>query len=123
MGSLFQTIYATDAAELRILGNLGYDAITLGNHEFDFRQSGLTEMLTNALLSEDTLPPIVLANYFPHKEGDEDFTESDAAAWQAYEDYRIRDYIMIEKEGIRFAVFGIFGEESNEDAPISGMDF
>ena len=123
MGSLFQTIYATDAAELRILGNLGYDAVTLGNHEFDFRQSGLTEMLTNALLSEDALPPIVLSNYFPHKEGDEGFTESDAAAWQAYEDYGIRDYIMIEKEGVRFAVFGIFGEESHEDAPMSGMVF
>ena len=123
MGSLFQTIYATDAAELRILGDLGYDAVTLGNHEFDFRQSGLTEMLTNALRSEDTLPPIVLANYFPHKEGDEDFTESDAAAWQAYEDYGIRDYIMIEKEGVRFAVFGIFGEEADEDAPMSGMVF
>lgn len=80
-------------------------------------------MLTNALLSEDALPPIVLSNYFPHKEGDEGFTESDAAAWQAYEDYGIRDYIMIEKEGVRFAVFGIFGEESHEDAPMSGMVF
>lgn len=123
MGSLFQTIYATDAAELRILGNLGYDAVTLGNHEFDFRQSGLTEMLTNALRSGDKLPPIVLSNYFPHKEGDDSFTESDSAAWKAYEDYGIRDYIMIEKEGVRFAVFGIFGEESHEDAPMSGMVF
>lgn len=30
---------------------------------------------------------------------------------------------MIEKEGVRFAVFGIFGEESHEDAPMSGMVF
>ena len=35
MGSLFQTAYATDALELRMMGAMGYDAVTLGNHEFD----------------------------------------------------------------------------------------
>ena len=39
MGSLFQTVYATDAPELRALGAMGYDAVTLGNHEFDYRQT------------------------------------------------------------------------------------
>ena len=37
MGSLFQTAYSTDAGELRMLGALGYDAVTLGNHEYDYR--------------------------------------------------------------------------------------
>ena len=32
MGSLFQTIYTTDAPELRALGAMGYDVTTLGNH-------------------------------------------------------------------------------------------
>ena len=41
MGSLFQTIYTTDAPELRALGAMGYDVTTLGNHEFDYRQQGL----------------------------------------------------------------------------------
>ena len=41
MGSLFQTIYATEAPELRALGAMGYDATTLGNHEFDYRARGL----------------------------------------------------------------------------------
>ena len=35
MGTLFQTIYTKEAPELRLLGLLGYDATTLGNHEFD----------------------------------------------------------------------------------------
>lgn len=123
MGSLFQTIYATDAAELRILGTLGYDAITFGNHEFDFRQSGIVSMLEAAVNSGDVLPPLVQANYMPHREGDEGYTETDAAAWKAYEDYGVRDYVMIEKEGVRFAVFGVLGEEADEDAPMSGMVF
>ena len=35
MGTLFQTIFETQAAELTMLGRLGYDATTFGNHEFD----------------------------------------------------------------------------------------
>ena len=41
MGTLVQTIFHTDAAELRMLGFLGCDVTTLGNHEFDYRSSGL----------------------------------------------------------------------------------
>ena len=36
MGSLFQTCFATDALELRLMGQMGFDATTLGNHEFDY---------------------------------------------------------------------------------------
>ena len=32
IGSLIQTLYTTQAAELRTMGALGYDAATLGNH-------------------------------------------------------------------------------------------
>ena len=123
MGSLFQAIYASDAAELRILGEMGYDAVTLGNHEFDFRQSGFNEMLTSAINSEDELPPIVVANYYPHKEGEEGYTAEDEISRKAYEAYGICDYVMIEKGGVRFAVFGIMGHEAHEDAPMSGMKF
>ena len=116
MGSFFQTIYATDAAELRILGDLGYDATTLGNHEFDFRQSGLIDMLNNAVAKAgDQRVPIVLGNYYPP----EDATE----AWDAYRNYGIKDYTMIEKDGVRFAVFGIIGNDAQSNAPMSGMVF
>ena len=41
MGTLIQTVYETEAAELRMLGYLGYDVTTLGNHEYDYRSKGL----------------------------------------------------------------------------------
>ena len=41
MGTLYQTIFTTDAPELRLMGKLGIDVTTLGNHEFDFRATGL----------------------------------------------------------------------------------
>ena len=37
MGTLIQTVYTTEATELRMLGYLGCDVTTFGNHEFDYR--------------------------------------------------------------------------------------
>lgn len=48
MGTPYQTISMTDAGELYMMGQVGYDATTLGNHEFDYRSQGLAEMLTSA---------------------------------------------------------------------------
>ena len=45
MGTLIQTVYDTEAAELRMLGYLGYDVTTFGNHEYDYRSKGLANML------------------------------------------------------------------------------
>ena len=61
MGSLFQTAYATAALELRMMGAMGYDATTFGNHEYDYLSSGLTAMLNAALESGDPLPALWMA--------------------------------------------------------------
>ena len=121
MGSLFQTIYSEEAAELRILGNLGFDVTTFGNHEFDFRQSGFADMLNNAKASGDVLPEIVIANYKPHSEGEEGYEKSDKEAKEAMENYGVKEYTVVEKDDVRFAVFGIIGEDSDSNAPMSGM--
>ncbi len=56
MGTLFQTVYEEEASELRMLGYLGYDATTFGNHEFDYRSKGLAQMLDTAAASGDVVP-------------------------------------------------------------------
>ena len=95
MGSLFQTIYSTDAPELRALGAMGYDVTTFGNHEFDYRAEGLADMLSAARESGDPLPAIVCANYKP--------PEADTRSRQAWEDYGVTDYTVIERGGINTA--------------------
>lgn len=115
MGSLFQTIYATEAPELRALGAMGYDATTLGNHEFDYRARGLAEMLNAAVDSGDPVPPIVQANYKP--------PEEDADTWAAWDRYGIGDYLILERGGVRYGIFGLMGEEADSNAPMSGMEF
>ncbi len=67
MGSLFQTAYPSAAIELRMMGAMGFDATTFGNHEYDYLQSGLKSMLNAAVDSGDPLPALVCANYLPPK--------------------------------------------------------
>ncbi|HIT70105.1 MAG TPA: bifunctional metallophosphatase/5'-nucleotidase [Candidatus Aphodomonas merdavium] len=121
MGSLFHTVYAQEGLELRSLGAMGYDAATFGNHEYDFRKAGLAQMLQSAAASGDALPQLVIANYLPNPEGSTAYTEEDAACWEAFSAVGVKEYTVIEKEGVRFAVFGIIGEEADTDAPLSGM--
>ncbi len=120
MGSLFQTAFATSALELRIMGEMGYDATTFGNHEYDYLQSGLKSMLNAATESGDPLPQLVCANYLPPREGQDGY---DAELWEAYNEYGVKEYIIIEREGVYFAIFGIFGEDADDCAPNSGMVF
>lgn len=118
MGSLFQTVYATDAPELRALGAMGYDVTTFGNHEFDYRPQGLANMLTAAQASGDTLPAIVQANYKTPKDPSDPGAQ---ALMKAMENYPVTDYTVIERDGMKIAVFGVMGVDSDECAPMSGM--
>ena len=56
-GSLVQTLSTTRAAELVTLGAMGYDAVTVGNHEFDNGPLGFGEMLTAAEEGARPCPP------------------------------------------------------------------
>ncbi len=115
MGTLFQTIFTSQAHELRLMGAMGYDVTTLGNHEFDCRASGLNEMFASAVASGERLPALVQANYHPPK--------SDTESWTIWRTYGISDYAIVERSGLRVAVFGLLGEDADDCAPMSGMEF
>ncbi len=122
MGSLFQTAYPTSAIELRMMGAMGYDATTFGNHEFDYLPKGLAAMLNTAANSAEPVPAIVDANYLPPKEGENGFDEDAALVWEALETYGVTDYTLIRRgDGIPYAVFGLTGYDSDACAPNSGM--
>ena len=121
MGSLFQTAYATSALELRIMGAMGYDVTTFGNHEYDYQASGLADMLQAALDSGDPLPAIVEANYLPPRQGEAGYDGQAQAVWDAFADYGVSDYVLLEREDVWYAVFGIIGVDADTTAPMSGM--
>lgn len=118
MGSLFQTAFATSAIELRVMGQMGYDVTTFGNHEFDYLPQGLMSMLNVAADCGEYVPQIVDANYLP----DENTELCDADEYQAaLDNYGVKSYTIIERGGVYFAVFGLTGFDSDECAPNSGM--
>ena len=122
MGSLFQTAYTTSASELRMMGAMGYDATTLGNHEFDYLPAGFAAMLNTAASCGDPVPAIFEANYLPDEAGSEGYDENDALVWEAFENYGVEtEYSILERGGIYYVIFGLFGVDSDACAPNSGM--
>lgn len=124
MGTLYQTIYETHAAELTMLGRLEVDAVTFGNHEFDYRAKGVSNMLHSALKNAEedetlTLPRFLIANI----DWEKNHSEDNQLIQEALEDYGSSDYAVIEREGIRIGVYGVVGEDAEVCAPESGIDF
>lgn len=123
MGTPYQTIYQTDAPELRIMGAMGYDVTTFGNHEYDYRPAGLSGSLRAALLSGDPLPQIVQSNVTFKADENGNLTESLAELQQAMRDYGVKDYTILEKNGIKIGIFGVMGKESISTAPMAEVTF
>lgn len=123
MGTLVQTIFHTDAAELRMLGALGCDVTTLGNHEFDYRSAGLAGMLHAAADSGDTVPAMVLCNIDWTAMEEAGLTEEQRMLREAFEAYGMRDYVVVTKGDVKIAVLGIFGEDSLACAPTCVLQF
>ena len=121
MGSLFQTAFATSAIELRMMGAMGYDATTFGNHEFDYLPAGLASMLNTAASCGEYVPAIVDANYLPPEEGEVGYGETAEMVWAALENYGVQDYIILERGGVYYVLFGLTGFDSDDCAPNSGM--
>ncbi|HHT61518.1 MAG: metallophosphoesterase [Paludibacteraceae bacterium] len=72
--------------EVEAYNEMGYDAITLGNHEFDNGVDGLAKMLKNAQFS------VVCSNY--------DATNTVLAN-------RLKKYLIIEKGGLKIGIIGL----------------
>ena len=121
MGTVFQSICSTDAPELRIMGQMGYDVTTFGNHEFDFRDSGLANQLLAAKNSGDRLPQIVTSNIgFP---AENQMTKPLTDLKNAMTAYGVKEYAILERDGIRIGIFGLIGKDAGEFSPMTNVTF
>ena len=123
MGTLIQVIFEDEASEIRMLGSLGMDATTLGNHEFDYKATGLANMLNNAIASNDVLPPMVLCNVDWEGMENNGLTKDQSLLQEAFKNYGVKDYIMLEKNGVNIAVTGVFGIDALACVPNCPLDF
>ena len=115
MGTLFHTLARETGSELQLLSELGYDAVTLGNHEFDFRPAGLAAMISAAHQAKgDALVPMLASNMrFSAEDSGDDSLQAHAEAG------RILSYRLIERGGIRFGVFGLLGNDAVAVSPMT----
>lgn len=86
-GTPYFTIFKGDV-EIELMNALGYDAVCLGNHEFDNGQQELARRIDNAKF------PFVCANY-DFKAG-----ESPLAG-------KVKPYTIIEREGKKIGIIGV----------------
>lgn len=117
MGTLVQVVYEEEASELRMLGELGIVATTLGNHEFDYKAEGLATMLNTAVSSGDMLPAMVVCNVDWETMKEQGLTDYQKALQTAFENYGVTDYIVVKKGDVNIAITGVFGEDSLDCVP------
>ena len=111
MGSIFHALESKSGFELPLMDEMGYNAVGLGNHEFDFGVETLSKIIKSSL-SNHTIPPILLSNIeFSAESGTDDELES------LYHQSVIRDYCIIERKGLRIGLFGILGYDAASVTP------
>lgn len=123
MGTLVQAIFSSESAELRMLGSLGCEATTLGNHEFDYRSKGLAGALNAAIDSGEPVPAMVLCNIDWETMEAEGLTADQQLLKDAFEHYGARDYIVVDKGGVKIAILGVFGADALACAPTCVLKF
>jgi 5'-nucleotidase/UDP-sugar diphosphatase len=106
MGTAFAAASRETGGELQLMGRMGYDATTFGNHETDLGPDGLGKSI--GVAAKAGRVPAVLAS-------NSDFAKQDATLadlQRLSKEGVIRRYLVIERGGIRFGIFGLLGKEA-----------
>jgi 5'-nucleotidase len=106
MGTAFSAATRETGGELHLMGLMGYDATTFGNHEFDLGPDGLGKSI-GAAVKAGRIPAVLAANTsVPGSDG----TLADLQ--RLIKEGVVRRYMVIERGDIRFGVFGTLGKEA-----------
>jgi 5'-nucleotidase / UDP-sugar diphosphatase len=106
MGTAFSAATRETGGELHLMGKMGYDATTFGNHEFDLGPAGLGKSIGAAVMAGRI--PAVLATNTSFAGSDASIADCQALTRKGV----IRRYMVIERGGLRFGVFGTLGKEA-----------
>ncbi len=111
-GDLFMLLAQTDPAELQMFQALDYDAVTLGNHEFDRGPGYLGDMLAKAdSLGVDV--PIVASNVVANPDD-----AADDSLEAELDSGRIESTkVLVLDNGLRLGLFGLIGDDAQSITP------
>jgi 5'-nucleotidase/UDP-sugar diphosphatase len=115
MGALPHITFESASIDYQVMAALGYDATTLGNHEFDFGPAALAHAVTAAGAS---LPAIVASNlHFSDADSADDELAGHFSA-DAYDGAAIHPYrVITTATGIKVGLFGYVGINASHLAP------
>ncbi len=106
MGTAFGAATRETGGELHLMGKMGYDATTFGNHEFDLGPDGLGKAI--GVASKAGRIPAVLASNTGFAADDAKLADLQRLGKEGV----VRRYLVIERGGIRFGLFGVLGKEA-----------
>ncbi len=110
-GTSFSSLNTTNAPDLTLLASMGYDAIALGDEEFNFGTQSLSDMIN---VSENT--PTVLTGNLTYNDTDAGKSLKTVLSTKGASSYKI-----VEKGGNKIGIFSVIDEDlmSNDDVSLS----
>lgn len=109
MGTLFQSLEMETGFQLKLMHDMGYDALCIGNHEFDFGVKQLYNYINHT--KADNCPALLLANL--NAKGK---TKEEQYFSQLFKEKRIKPYHIITTQDLRVGIIGLLGDEAYEVA-------
>jgi 5'-nucleotidase / UDP-sugar diphosphatase len=110
MGTLFQELEPTTGFQLRLMKTMGYDVVCIGNHEFDFGNEKLADIVSSAA-KRGEIPRVLLGNaVFDMKDPGDDAIE------KLFNSGTIGRKYTMEKNGLKIGFFSLMGKVADENA-------
>lgn len=117
MGTFFQTLELKEGFQLNLMKKMGYEAVALGNHEFDYGPDSLAKIINNSI-QNGPIPQVLCSNYG----GSTKTTDHDLR--KLFENGTVLPYTIITKNGYRIGIFSLMGVDANESISSEfGMKF
>jgi 5'-nucleotidase len=111
MGTLFSWLGTSQAAELKLMDALGYDATTIGNHELDWTPNGLAAILLAATNANVKVPLVASNMKF-------DATSTADDALEAFKDPGPIKTKLVKTVGhLKVGIFGLLGKDAAAVTP------
>jgi 5'-nucleotidase / UDP-sugar diphosphatase len=113
MGTLFPSLEKETGFQLRLMKSMGYDAIGMGNHEYDFGPEWLAGVIRTSLANGE-IPSLLCGNArFDNKD------ERDDALEKLFSDNIIRRKLILTMDSIKIGIFSLLGKDASVVAPKS----
>ena len=112
MGTLYDLTLGSRPLALGFISSMHYDAITLGNHEWDYTPKGLALMLSLAQSAFGFQTPIVASNMNLN-------SNSDLTPFVGAGKIIVPTYVETLSTGLKIGFIGLMGEAAATDAPAS----